>query len=409
MALISSDAWNGKGLHCDTLYSASIAEPPSHPSFSVLLAALRAGDGPGQPAGLAGPPGLLVKEVITQTSEQVPRKGGRTSAQAKARVANIENIETAVSIYRSSLVLTLTYLDVPDVGGNRPPTHQEASNVFNRVRTGLFDELAITDYFRAREEGELRGRVHDHIVGLSTRDVNFLEGFSWEHWDAYKIRMKRLRWNADKIARQFYEQAVPRGSPMRKVHDALKRAVRNEGRRYRGLGRWLAEPVRPGKEGNLAGYLANYISKAQVRSTEGGVRRPRCYSYGRGFPRAKMLPFAWNTPGARAFKVQKAMMADALGISSNFKGGMRKIFGKRWGKRMIDFATKLVPHEDVGMAFLGIDDWITLQNRLREEGVRCRHGAEEVNGIKREEWNQFVIQEALVVARRAPIERNSAV
>jgi len=374
-----------------------------------------AGDGAAARSA-AAPPGLLVKEVIIQTSEQVPRKGGRTSAQAKARVANIENIETAVSIYRSALVLTLTYLDVWEGGANRPPSHQEASQVFNRVRTGLFDEFAVTDYFRAREEGELNGRVHDHVVGLSTRDVDFAQDWSWEYWDAYKERMKRLKWRPDKIAMQFYEKACPRGSPMRKIHDALKRAVRREGRRYRGLGRWLAEPVRPGKGGNLAGYLANYISKAQVKAAPPGkVRRPRCYSYGRGFPRAKMLPFAWDTPGARAFKVQKAMMAEALGIASNFKGGMRRIFGPRWGKRMIDYATKLVPHEDVAMAFLGMDDWHTLQNRLREEGIRCRHGAEEVNGIPRDLWNQGVICEVMRVfskplelSRRAPIERISA-
>jgi hypothetical protein len=324
-------------------------------------------------------------------------------------VANIENIETAVNLYRSALVLTLTYLDVWEGGRNRPPTHQEASQVFNRVRTGLFDEFGVTDQFRAREEGELNGRVHDHVVGLSTRDVDFSQGWNWEAWDAYKLRMKRLKWRQDKLAMQLYEKACPRGSPMRKIHDALKRAVRHEGRRYRGLGRWFAEPVRPGKGGNLAGYLANYISKAQVKAPPPGkVRRPRCYSYSRQFPRAKMLPFSWDTPGARAFKIQKAMMADALGITSDFKAGMRRIFGKRWGKRMIDFATRLVPSEDTGMTFLGMDEWIQLQTRFKDEGIRCRHGAEEVNGIKREEWNQFVIQEALVVARRAPIERNSA-
>jgi hypothetical protein len=129
-----------------------------------------------------------------------------------------------------------------------------------------------------------------------------------------------------------------------------------------------------------------------------------------------MLPFAWNTPGARAFKLQKAMIANALGITSDFKAGMRQMFGKRWGKRMIDYATKLVPHEDVGMAFLGMDEWIALQNRFLEEGIRCRHGAEEVNGIKREDYNQNVICELVRVfskppeiSRRAPIERNSAV
>jgi len=399
---------------------APTSKPPFHLHLSVdtLQAGELACHGSSGPSpgggGTTEPGGLLVKEVITQTNGDLGVTAKRTSGQLKAQVANIENIETAVNIYRSALVLTLTYLNTLDGVLTRPPTHEEASKVFNRVRTGLFDELGITDYFRAREEGEKLGRVHDHVVGLSNRDVNFAEGWDWLKWDLYKAHMKRTRFKPSKLAQQLYEQAVPRGTPMRKVHDALKRAARQQGRRYEGLGRWMCEPVRPGKEGNLAGYLANYISKAQAHPmADGKKRRPRCYSYGRTFPRAKLLPFAWDTAGSRAFKLQKAMLADALGISSNFKAGMRTIFGKRWGKRMIDVATKLVIPPPVVSALL--TRWDEGQHsdkakyyvRMLEHGIELEGGGI-VNGVPYEDWNQAVISSALEQRQRAPIDQYSA-
>jgi hypothetical protein len=195
---------------------------------------------------------------------------------------------------------------------------------------------------------------------------------------------------------------------MRELHDKLKRAVRNKGRRYKGLGRWLCEPVRPGKAGNLAGYLAKYVNKAQVKPALPGKRRARAYSYSRRFPRAIMLPFTWDCSASRCFKIQKAMVAAAFGIEHNFKRGMRDIFGKRWGYQMIKYGTRLVPEERVGLLLLGrmrldgeggvFDDWSWL---MGEQGLRahpdgpidCRHGGEVVNGMPGGLWNHFVIEQ----------------
>lgn len=261
-------------------------------------------------AGAAAPVSLPCQSSNNSTEPL----GELTPYQRKNAYSLAENLESLVECFGEEKIgfLTLTF--------PKNLTLKEANRRFNSLASHCLDS-----WFKAWvcvREFTAGGRPHFHLVVACHEDIR--AGFDFA---AYMIMARlssnpsRRRKNAARIKR--LSRCLNPSPYLANLWRELRRVLP----KYQ-FGRHELIPIR--KSGAaLSRYVGGYIRKSmEFRPIE--AKGARLVTYSKKFPRRVVgHAWAWNTDGARVWRMKTALFAKLHGITDH-ENGLKDAFGDKW-------------------------------------------------------------------------------
>jgi hypothetical protein len=251
--------------------------------------------------------------------DTLARWGLPSGAEAKAAFHLRLNVESFVEHWGRNHCLFFT---VTDEGNLHPSQFARRWNSF-LVRNGFW----ILSFIRVLEP-QKKGRPHYHLLIAVLWDT-LPDAFDWLAFDECQEEIKSRKYSARfrALRAKYRTSAAPELV-------AMWLLLRKVLPRY-GLGRAELLPMRKGKE-EIAEYIGKYLEGGLTirKHSWKGCRR---VEFDR---RAKFAwiccsrIFAWNSPGARAWRCRVRELAAALGLSSMDE--IRRRLGAKWAYQLRD-------------------------------------------------------------------------
>lgn len=263
--------------------------------------------------------------------DTIQRFGTPGSAEAKSAFHLRLNVESFVQHWGRNHCLFFT---VTDEANLHPTQFARRWNHYLR-RHGAW----IVSFIRVLEP-QKQGRPHYHLLVAVSWDTR-PDIFDWQAFDECQNELR-----ANGYTDHFRELRARYKASAAPELVALWSLLRKVLPRY-GLGRAELLPLRKGKEA-ISEYVGKYLEAGLIlrRHSWKGCRR---VEFDR---RAKIAwlcctrVFAWNSPGAKAWRARVAELGAALGVGTI--DGLRQKLGPRWAYRFRDVIT-LGSNEDWGM------------------------------------------------------------
>lgn len=252
-----------------------------------------------------------------QDDDTLHRIGMPTSAEARSAFHLRLNVASFIQHWGRDRCLFFTVTDEDNL---HPTLFARRWNNYLR-RHGSW----IVSFIRVLEP-QKQGRPHYHLlvaVGWDTKP----DAFDWQAFDecqqerrgngpTARFRELRARYKASAAP-----ELVAMWSLLRKVLP-----------RY-GLGRAELLPIRKGKEA-ISEYIGKYLEAGLIirKHSWKGCRRVEFDRRNKTGWIACTRIFAWNSPGATAWRARVAELANALGVSD--MDGLRSALGPKWAYRL---------------------------------------------------------------------------
>jgi hypothetical protein len=267
------------------------------------------------------------------------RWGRATGADAKSAFHLRLNVAAFVEHWGRDHCLFFTVTDEDNLN---PSLFARRWNSY-LVRNGTW----IVSFIRVLEPQQ-KGRPHYHLLVAVVWETR-ADSFDWDAFDGCQRERRANGYSAlfRELRARYKASAAPELV-------ALWSILRKVLPRY-GLGRAELLPLKKGKEA-ISEYVGKYLEAGLIlrRHSWKGCRR---VEFDR---RAKIAwlcctrVFAWNSPGAKAWRARVGELAAAIGVSD--LDGIRRKLGVRWAYRLRDIIT------------LGSnDDWQRVLCSLRAE------------------------------------------
>lgn len=288
------------------------------------------------------------------------------------------------------LFLTLT------MGGHNSPTIQDLNHRFKSLRSNVLADR----YGRivgVNERGELRGRWHMHLAMGGRQDVR--TGFDWSaQEEIYRIeqRYRRNGWGRAYLKdEEWLAASARRNASASPALRAEWRFWREMAPRYGFGSRTEILPIKSDADG-IAYYVGGYIRKGLEHQDpkDKGARRVRFVNYGSaeifadplsapwqgpGEPKRERVSqrrtssrFAWNSPGARLWRVKVDAWAALMGLDDY--DALKAVCGPRWAYHFKEdiLATELPPgtlldEETAAKALLPVSERASHRARVQDQ------------------------------------------
>jgi len=215
--------------------------------------------------------------------------------QSYSLKSNVESLLQSSDIHHVAFITITFHHNLRD--------HKLANRRFNHLTRRDFPRLGIRQWVKVSER-QKRGSWHFHVLAQVLEDVR--TGYDFIEAKTYQNQGRLFA----------FVSANPHLEKLKQ--DLLPRMRRHK------IGIFTVEPVRTSCEA-VAVYLSKYIGKhlCNRRREDKGVR---LINYSRDYPKACTVRFAWNSPGAKAWRAKVALLfSDCATI-----GEVSQKYGPKW-------------------------------------------------------------------------------
>ena len=260
--------------------------------------------------------------------DTLKRWGAPSGAEAKSAFHLRQNVASFVEHFGRDHCLFFTITDEANL---HPTQFARRWNSF-LVRNGAW----IVSFIRVLEP-QKQGRPHYHLlvaVAWNTR----ADAFDWEAFDG--CQKERRENGTTALFRELRARYKASAAPELVALWSLLRKVLP---RY-GLGRAELLPLRKGKEA-ISEYVGKYLEAGLIlrKHSWKGCRRVEFDRRAKNAWLACTRVFAWNSPGASAWRKRVGELGAALGVVD--MAGIRRKFGSKWAYHLRETITLSSPED----------------------------------------------------------------